>query len=96
MINVSNLSLQAADEAGILDNFLLDLFLRPEVCEGVDDDTEDEVEDDDDDHEEEEHVVDEAEGEDGLGAGGRPQHVTDPASVPQTLHNTVRCYDDMK
>ena len=49
-----------ADEARILDNFLLVLFFGTEIGESVDDDTKDEVQNDDDDDEEEDHVVDDS------------------------------------
>ena len=48
------------NEAGVSEDLVLLLFLTPQVCECVDDDTKDEVQDDDDDDEEEEQVVDDA------------------------------------
>ena len=47
-----------ADEARVLDDLFLLLLLRPQIREGVDDDTKNQVENDDDDDEEEDHVVD--------------------------------------
>ena len=77
-----NLSLQATDEAGVLQRLLFLLLLWPEVGESVDDDSEDEVEDDNDDNEEEEHVVEDAEGKQGLVVGGRPEDVADASPIP--------------
>ena len=81
----TNLSLQAADEASVLDNLLLVILLRSEICEGVDDDTENKVENYDDNNKEEEHVVDESEGVEWLVAGGRSEDVSDASPVPQSL-----------
>ena len=47
-----------ADEARILDNFLLVLFFGTEIGECVDDDAKDQVQNDNDDDEEEDHVED--------------------------------------
>ena len=85
MINVSNLSLQAADEAGILDDLLLVILLCSEICEGVDDDTKNKVEDYNDDYEEEEHVVDEPKGVEWLIAGGWSEYVPNASPVPEPL-----------
>ena len=63
-----NLSLQATDEASVLDDLFFVCFLCSEISEGINDDTKDEVEDDNDDHEEEEHVVDEPQGVERLSA----------------------------
>ena len=81
----NDLSLQTADEAGILDDLLLVILLCPEISEGVDDDTKNQVKDYNDDHEEEEHVVDEPEGVERLIARGRSEHVPDASPVPEPL-----------
>ena len=65
----TNLSLQATDEAGILDDLLLVILLGSEIGEGVDDDSKYEVEDDDDDNEEEEDVVEDPDHEERVFAG---------------------------
>ena len=80
-----NPSLQATDEAGVLDDLFFVGFLCSEISEGINDDTKDEVEDDDDDHEEEEHVVDESESVERFSAGGWSQHISYSSSVPQSL-----------
>ena len=70
------------DEAGVLQRLLFLLLLWPEVGESVDDDSEDEVEDDNDDDKEEEHVVEDAEGKQGLVVGRWPKDVTDASPIP--------------
>jgi len=89
---VKCLSLQATDEAGVLDDLFFVGFLCSEISEGIDDDTKDEVEDDDDDHEEEEHVVDESKSVERFSAGGWSQHISYSSSVPQSL---VQSGDDL-
>ena len=81
----NHLSLQTADEAGILDDLLLVILLCSEICEGVDDDTKNKVEDYNDDYEEEEHVVDEPKGVEWLIAGGWSENVPDASPVPEPL-----------
>ena len=71
-----------SNETCVLECLLFLLFLRPEVGKGVDDDTKDEVEDDNDDNKEEEHVVEDAEGKQGLVVGGRPEDVADASPIP--------------
>ena len=77
-----NLSLKTTNEAGVLDDFLLVVLFCSEICKRVDDDTEDEVEDDNDDNKEEEHVVEDAEGKQGLVVGGRPKDVAVASPIP--------------
>ena len=81
----NNLSLQAAYEAGVLDDLLLVVLLCSEISECVDDDTKNQVKDYNDDYEEEEHVVDEPEGVEWLIARGRSEHVPDASPIPKAL-----------
>lgn len=50
-------SIHTTDKTGGFEDLLLSLFLTPQVCKGVNDDTKDEVKDNDDDNEEEQKVV---------------------------------------
>jgi len=58
--------LKAANKACVLLDLLRIVFLRPEICKGVDDDSKCEVEYDDDDNEEEEDVVEDPDHEEGV------------------------------
>lgn len=53
----TKLSVHTTDETTGFEDFFLPLFLTPQVCKGVNDNTKDEVENDDDDNKEKQKVV---------------------------------------